>query len=128
MMVEQKDDMLDESQGKRTVISVGSIPELISLREQILDSAGYEVFSTTIPQEADLLIERRHCDVLLICYSLSDDWRKRLIEKFRANCPQGRVVVITDHPVAQIPNEAAALVYGVDGPEALMDTVEGKAA
>ncbi len=113
---------------KRTVISVGSIPELISLREQILRSAGYEVFSTAVPQEADSLIERGHCDVLLICYSLSDDWRKQLIESFRVNCPQGRVVEITNHPVAQITKEADVLVYGVDGPEVLMDPVEGKAA
>jgi hypothetical protein len=42
-----------ETQDKRTVISVGSIPELVSLREEILESLGYEVCSTTIPQEAD---------------------------------------------------------------------------
>jgi DNA-binding NtrC family response regulator len=120
--------MLDERLDKRIVISVGSIPALISLREQILQSEGYEVFSTTVPQEADLLISGRHCDVLLICYSLSDYWRKRLIENFRANCPQGRVVVITNHPVVQTSKEADALVYGVDGPEVLMDAVEGKAA
>jgi hypothetical protein len=128
MMVEQKDDMLDEGQDKRTVISVGSIPELISLREQILESLGYEVFSTMIPQEADLLVKRGHCGVLLICYSWSDNWRKELIKNFRANCPQGRVVLITDHPIAQASEGADALVYGLNGPEALMDAVEGKAA
>lgn len=110
------------------MISIGSIPELISLREQILEFVGYDVVSTTLAHKADLLIKRNHCDVLLICYSLSEDWRRRLIEDFRANCPQGRVVVITNHPVAQTPKQADALIYGVDGPEALMDAVEGKAA
>ena len=116
-----------ETQDKRTIISVGSIPELVSLREQILESLGYEVCSTTIPQEADLLVKRRNCGVLLICYSLSDDWREELIKNFRANCPQGRVVLITDHPIAQTSEGADALVYGLNGPEALMDAVEGRA-
>jgi DNA-binding NtrC family response regulator len=120
--------MLHEKRGKRAVISVGSIPELLSLREQILEFEGYDVFSTAVPQEADLLITRRHYDVLLICYSVSVNWRKRLIENFRVNCPQGRVVLITNRPVAQPAKDADALVYGLDGPEALMHAVTGKAA
>ena len=36
----------------RYVISVGTLPELLSLREAVLKSVGYEVFTTVRSQEA----------------------------------------------------------------------------
>ena len=37
---------------QRIVVSVGKLPELLSLRPAVLKSAGYAVFTTTDPQEA----------------------------------------------------------------------------
>jgi DNA-binding NtrC family response regulator len=110
------------------VLSVGTIPELLSLRAQILKSAGYTVFSTTHPQEAEVRLRKDDFGVLLLCYSISEEWRNRLLQPFRERSPSGRVVAITNRPVAETPKEVDELVYGVEGPEALMDAIRGTAA
>ena len=111
-----------------SVISVGLFPKLLSLREQVMSSAGYAVFTTTNPEEAEAIMDTGACEVLLLCYSVEDDWRNRLISHFRERCPQGRIVAITNHPIAKTPKEVDELVYGVEGPEALMDAIQGRAA
>ena len=113
---------------QRTVISVGKLPELLSLRAAVLKSAGYAVFTTTDPQEAAARIAKADCGVLLLCYSISDIRRKQLVQRFRQLCPEGRIVAITNHPVAETPKEEDELVYGVEGPEILIDAIRGKAA
>jgi DNA-binding response OmpR family regulator len=121
--------MLDNSQNRRrTVISVGKLPELLSLRAAVLKSVGYAVFTTTDPQEAAARIGKADCGVLLLCYSLADEWRKQLVQRFRELCPDGRIIAITNQPVVQSPKDADELVYGVEGPEILIDAVRGKAA
>jgi DNA-binding NtrC family response regulator len=113
---------------QRVVISVGTLPELLSLRERVLQSVGYAVFTTTNPQEAAAKIAPDKCGVLLLCYSVTDEWRTQLVQRFRELCPEGRIVAITNQPVVEPPKEADALVYGVEGPEILIDAVRGKAA
>jgi DNA-binding NarL/FixJ family response regulator len=66
-------------------------------------------------------IDSGHCDVLLLCYSLPLLARKRLAESFRTNCPQARIVTITNEKSE--PEFADVFVYGVDGPEALIEAV-----
>jgi hypothetical protein len=113
---------------KRTVISVGKIPRLLSLREKVLQLAGFEVFSTTVPLQVHFKMAIGCCDVLLLCYSVSDDWQKRLIAQFRTACPHGRIIAITAGPVSENPKDVDELVYRLKGPEALMDAVAGKVA
>jgi hypothetical protein len=113
---------------RRRVLSVGSIPELLSLRQAVLKSAGFEVFSTGKPLEAATRIRAGDCAVLLLCYSVSDEWRQVLVRDFREHCPDGRVVAITNRPVTQLPKDVDELVYGIEGPEALMHAIRGKAA
>jgi DNA-binding response OmpR family regulator len=111
-----------------TVVSVGTIPELLSLRAAILQSAGYAVFTTTVPQEAIQEIRSGHCGVLLLCYSVSEESRQELIREFRERCASGRIIAITNRPVAETPKQVDELVYGVEGPEILLQAVNGKAA
>jgi DNA-binding response OmpR family regulator len=111
-----------------SVISVGSLPRLLALRAALLHSAGYAVFTTTDPQEAEAAIENGSCRVLLMCYSLPSEWRQRLLTVFRKHSPTGRVIAITDMPVVGTPKDVDELIYGVDGPEVLIDAVRGKAA
>jgi DNA-binding NtrC family response regulator len=110
------------------VISVGKLPKLLWLRQVILRSAGYKVFTFTEPKYALSKIEDGKWEVLLICYSLPEEWRHQLVQKFRELCPEGRVVFVTDRPVVETPKDADELVYGVEGPEILIDAVRGKAA
>lgn len=113
---------------KRTVISVGTLPEVVSLREAVLTSVGYKVFSTARPEEALPRIRTGDSGVLLLCYSVRDLWRGQLIREFRERCPQGRIVAITNSKIDEVPKEADELVFGIEGAEALIDAVRGKAA
>jgi len=106
---------------KHKILSVGSLPELLWLREAVLRHAGFDVLTTTDPKEGVAHIERGHCGVLLFCYSLPLLMRKRLAQSFRTNCPDGRIVTITNEKSE--PEFADVFVYGVDGPEALIDAI-----
>ncbi len=108
------------------VLSVGILPELVSLRHAVLEGAGFQVFSTSKAEEALLRIENGNCGVLLLCYSLADDMLRRLATQFRKSCPDGRIVAITNRPVVIPPIHADAFVYAVDGPDALIAAVRGE--
>lgn len=75
------------TQRERSVISVGTIPQLLSLRAAILESAGYRVFSALQLHEAASFIKKQNCGALLICYSVPERWCCDLIQKFREYCP-----------------------------------------
>jgi hypothetical protein len=107
----------------RIVLSVGILPELLSLRAAVLQSAGYSVL-TLPPQEAAARVRKGDCGVLLLCYSVSDAFRRQLVREFRKRCPRGRIVAITNSPVLETPKEVDDLVYGVEGPEVLLDVIK----
>lgn len=119
---------MSEAQPRSRVISVGGIPELLSLRHAILESNGYEVFTTANPVEAADRFRAGDCSLLLICYSVADEWRESLIRDFREHCPGGRIIGITNHQVTRAPDDVDVLVYGMEGPEILIDAIQGKAA
>jgi len=113
---------------KRAVISVGTLPEVVSLREAVLKSVGYTVFSTARPEEALSRVRSGDCGVLLLCYSVRDLWRRQLVREFREKCPHGRIVAITNSKMDEVPKEVDELVFGIEGAEALIDAIQGKAA
>ena len=103
------------------VLSVGRYRELMWLRDAVLHSAGFDVLTTVDEKEGLAHIERGQCDVLLLCYSLPLLSRKRLAETFRANCPQGRIVTIMNEKGE--PEFGEVFVYGMEGPEVLIDAI-----
>ncbi|HTM38992.1 MAG TPA: hypothetical protein VL156_19755 [Terriglobales bacterium] len=105
----------------RKVLSVGNNPELLWLREAVLRSAGFDVMTSLNLEDGLERIEGEDCGVLLMCYSLPLLSRKRLADTFRANCPQGRIVTIMNEKGE--PEFADVVVYGVDGPEALIEVI-----
>jgi hypothetical protein len=109
------------------VISVGANPELLWLRHAVLENAGFHVNTAIGENEAVAAIRVGTCDTLLVCYSLSQDVRKSLAEEFRQRCPNGRIVAITNRQL-DAPDYADSFVYGVEGPEILIETIaNGKA-
>src|SRR5438270_3396183 len=88
---------------RRSVISVGLLPKLMSLREQVVSSAGNIVYTTMDLHEAVAKIDEGAYDVLLLCYSVQDEWRQRLIAHFREHSPKGRIVAITNYPITETP-------------------------
>lgn len=119
---------MPETAHRNRIISVGKLPELLWLRQAILRTVGHEVSTFTDPRDAVSRIEDGKCGVLVLCYSMPEGWRKQLIERFRECCPNGRVVGITNDPVTEPSSDADQLVYGVEGPEILIDAIRGKAA
>ena len=108
----------------KLVISVGTLPDLVSLREAVLKKAGYRVVSALNEAEALANIYSGGCGVVLLCYSVEEESRKHITRTFREMCPEGRIVSITNQPLKQ-PPDADAIVYGVDGAEALIEAVRG---
>ncbi len=109
------------------VISVGSDSELLSLRHAVLESAGFSVFTTANPHEAIARLQENDWGVLLLCYSLDDATRQRIAKEFREHCPGGRIIAITNQPVSEPPVDADVVLYGLEGAEALINVVRGKA-
>jgi len=106
-----------------TVISVGDDAELLSLRHAILVGAGYKVFTASDPNTASQTIATAPCDVLLLCYSIPVATRRELARQFRDHCPHGRIIAITDHAQARPPVDADTFLYGLEGPETLLEIV-----
>ncbi len=109
-----------------TVLSVGADPELLWLRNFVLQSAGFNVITTADDLDALARIERGECGVLVVCYSLVKSVRQRLAEALRKFCPGSRIVAITNERVEK-PDFADDLVYGVEGPETLINMVSSAA-
>ena len=105
-----------------TVISVGANPELVLLRNFVLQEAGFNVISTVDENDALARIERRDCGVLLMCYSLPIEVRRKLVEALRRFCPASRIVAIANKHIEKA-DFADMFVYGVEGPEALIEAV-----
>lgn len=107
---------------KEKVLSVGANPELLWLRHTVLECAGFAVRTTENEREAMQMMQNEDCGVLLLCYSLTLEARKRLAENFAKYCPTSRIVAITNQKIEK-PDFAHAFVYGFDGPEALIDAL-----
>jgi DNA-binding NtrC family response regulator len=106
------------------VLSIGRNPELLQLRQAVLENAGFHVHTTYNEAEAHRVIQSGDCGVLLLSYSLDVELRKQLVEAFRSRCPRGRVVSIYNKELST-PFFADVMVFGLDGPEALIQAVRG---
>jgi len=104
------------------VISVGANPELLWLRHAVLENAGFHVITAVGEDEALTAVRVGTCDTLLMCYSLGKEARKSLARDFRQRCPEGRIVAITNRQLDS-PDYADSFVYGVEGPEILIQTI-----
>jgi hypothetical protein len=107
------------------VLSVATDSELLWLRHAVLQSAGFEVFSTQIESEALARMRAGECHAILLGHSLSSSARRRLSQAARKSCPLARIIEITNRKVEK-PEFADIFVYGFDGPEALIEAVRGR--
>ena len=104
------------------VISVGANPELLWLRNFVLQSAGFDVATIANHDHALAAIQGGDCGTLLMCYSLTKPIRQQLAEAFRKYCPDGHIVAITNQRLEK-PDFADTFVYGIEGPEALIQAI-----
>lgn len=106
----------------RTVLSVGDHPELLWLRHAVLESAGFRIRTAIGENAAVNAIAESLYDILLVCYSLPQPTREMLADHFRERCPESRIVAITNKQLER-PDYADDFVYGVEGPEALIEAL-----
>jgi hypothetical protein len=67
----------------KLIVSVGTLQDLVSLREAVLKKAGYRVVSAFSEAEALAKIYSGECGVLLLCYSVEEESRKHITKAFR---------------------------------------------
>jgi DNA-binding response OmpR family regulator len=104
------------------VLSVGENRELLLLREAVLRSAGFDVFTTNNESEALASISRGDCGVLLVCYSTPFSMKQHLAVEYRKQCPDGRIIAVSNEHIERL-EVADSFVYGIEGPEVLIDAI-----
>jgi hypothetical protein len=118
---------LNMSQFNTNVVSVGQNRELLLLRDAVLRSAGFEVFTTDNENEALARISQADCGVLLVCYSTPLPMKRRLAVAYRKRCPEGKIIAVANKQVETL-EVADSLVYGIEGPEVLIEAISAKPA
>jgi DNA-binding response OmpR family regulator len=109
------------------VVSVGRNRELLLLRDAVLRSAGFDVFTTENENEALARISQGECGVLLVCYSTPLPMKRRLAVAYRKRCPEGTIIAVANEQVQTL-EIADSLVYGIEGPEVLIEAISAKPA
>ncbi len=107
-----------------SVVSVGENRELLLLRDAVLKSAGFAVFTTDNENEALARISRGDCGVLLVCYSAPLPMKRHLAVAYRKRCPGGKIIAVSNQRVDTL-EIADSFVYGIDGPEVLIEAIRG---
>jgi hypothetical protein len=107
----------------QTVISTGNDAELLWLRNAVLRYAGFNVLTSEGETQALKLIEQEVAGILLLGHTLSADERKHLADAFRTHSPTGRILCIENKQAAGTPDFADSIVYGLEGPEALINAI-----
>jgi CheY-like chemotaxis protein len=79
------------------ILSVGSDPQLLGTRELLLQSAGYAVVSARSVKEAVDRFLAGDFDLVLLCHSLSETERKRVVYLIRASGSFTLVVAIAEY-------------------------------
>ena len=113
------------SQGTR-VVSIGTDSNLLALRQAVLELGGFEVLTTSSMPLAQALIRNQHCGVVLICYSVPENWRKTLIRSFRESCPHGRIVGIVSNRAKNTADDFDEVICSTDKADALLEAISGE--
>ena len=108
------------------VISIGTDSNLLALRQAVLELGGFEVLTTSRMPLAQALMKHRRCGVLLLCYSVPENWRKTLIRSFRESCPNGRIVGIVASGQNQPSDGFDEVISSTDKADALLEAISGE--
>ena len=117
--------MTRRSQGLR-VVSIGTDSNLLALRQAVLELGGFGVLTTSSMPLAQALIKRRRCGVLLVCYSVPENWRKTFIRSFRESCPEGRIVGIVASGLNHPSDDFDEVISSTDKADALLEAISGE--
>lgn len=109
---------------RRSILSVGHDPVLLSTRNQVLSTAGYRVVGATVA-EARRLVSQEQYDIVIVGHTLSAMERRELITEVR-RCHPLHTRVLALNRSEQAPDcDADAFFTADQGPEALLEAVAG---
>lgn len=79
------------------VLSLSAEADLLARREAFLQSAGFQVLSTTSEMQIRFEVQMGQCGVLLLCYTIHQAIHRDLAKLFTKNC-KGSAIVCVMHP------------------------------
>src|SRR5690242_3735606 len=122
----RQDPMAERRSPGPRVVSVGTNSNLLALRHAILQLAGFDVWSTSSMPLAQAFMKHERCGVLVLCYSVTENWRNTLVRSFRESCHDGRIVAIVGGNLKRISGGFDAVISATDNAEALLEAVSGE--
>jgi CheY-like chemotaxis protein len=119
-------DLSEVDDGKPRVLLLSSNPDLLCLREAVLQQAGFDVFSTVDPEQASLRIQAGDFDALLLCFSLSERTQAKIARQFQQSCPRKPIIAVGRQGIGSPATELADIfIDNADGPDALLRALRG---
>ena len=102
---------------------LGKEPILLNSRALILKTLGYQVFQTQRVEEARLLCESEHVDLLILCHTVSDSERVEVLQAAKRSNPVIRCLWLLDFYGNAVPDGATGF-YMTDGPTRFVRQVQ----
>lgn len=110
---------LHEQGMSRRILSVGYDQVSLTLRNWVLERAGYFVLPANSKHEAMQLLEQEPCELIVIAGGLS---KEDLIDIVSANAGRAPVLWLFSGSRQELPGISAYMAL-LDGPEGLLDNV-----
>ena len=108
---------------KKAVLSLTPDTDALVVRETALHNGGFKVVSVMSPVQARFEIEMGRCGTLLICYRLPEIDAKEIARLFRRNCPDGRIIFVTDPRRQDVPVRADITIPESSGAEVIVQAL-----
>ena len=106
------------------VLLVGEDEQLLQIRAALLRTIGAKTACCT-GSSAMAVQECRHCELVVLCHSLSDERRSALAENVRTHWPETKVLLVTPtKSLEQSTSDAGVVVISSMDPYALIRHAE----
>jgi hypothetical protein len=104
----------------RRILMFGRIFELALYRAEVLRSHGYSVVTPKSKGETVALIEDGEFDALVLSYTLESETAEELVELARQNCPDCKLITISETNTADRKLHPDLVVRANEGPAGLL--------
>ena len=112
---------------KNLLLLYGSNADLLQIRQMVLRSAGHEARGTTDPNELAQFMQIAPPDVLILCHSLLEAERVRILGLIPLLCPETKALVLLAGQRSS-PEAHHANLETIEGPKRLLEVIEQLAA
>ncbi len=106
------------------VVLCGTDPTLLSTRQAVLRSVGFDVLTATRLEEIEALILFRIVDALVIGHTLKPEQQKAALAILHRYCPNAKSVILTRSTTREMDAHPDAFVSTVEGPKTLIQTLD----